>query len=67
MKIHNDKHISITVEDIKDLIIRGLYQEQGVSGIFKVNFEIERQFHSSSNIHDSDYEYALKGAEIWIS
>ena len=36
MKINSKQHISMTVNDVKDAIIKHLYRNQGISGIFDV-------------------------------
>ena len=39
MKINNKAHITMSDEDVKDAIIKYLYQNQGVSGIFNIEFK----------------------------
>lgn len=40
MLIHNKKHISLTPDDVKNMLIKQLYHNQGISGIFDVKFKL---------------------------
>ena len=66
MKINNKKHISLTAEDVKDLLIKQLYHSQGISGIFKIDFKIVRQAIPSQYPQDSNYINIFDGAEITV-
>lgn len=68
MKINNKKHISLTSEDVKDMLIKQLYHSQGISGIFKVDFKIVRQTIPSQSQYpqDSNYINIFDGAEITV-
>jgi hypothetical protein len=68
MKINNKKHISLTAEDVKDLLIKQLYHSQGISGIFDVKFKIVKQVIPSKSQYpqDSNYIHIFDGAEIIV-
>lgn len=40
MKINNKIHITLSSDDVKDMIIKQLYHSQGISGIFDVKFKL---------------------------
>ena len=65
MKINNKKHISLTTEDVKDLLIQQLYHSQGISGIFDVKFKIVNK-PIGLNIRDNMDHWVFDGAEIVI-
>ena len=65
MKINNKKHISLTAEDVKDLLIKQLYHSQGISGIFDVKFKIVNK-PIGTNIRDSMDHWVFDGAEIVV-
>ena len=66
MKIHNKTHITLSSNDVKDMIIKQLYHNQGISGIFDVKFKIEREFRKGIDPHDSDYIFIFNGAEVTV-
>ena len=61
MKINNKTHITMSDEDVKDAIIKYLYQNQGLSGIFDVQFKLK---YSHSGL-GSKCEF--NGAEVSVS
>jgi hypothetical protein len=65
MKINNKKHISLTAEDVKDLLIKQLYHSQGISGIFDVKFKIVNK-PIGTNIRDHMDHWVFDGAEIMV-
>jgi hypothetical protein len=65
MKINNKKHISLTAEDVKDLLIKQLYHSQGISGIFDVKFKIVNK-PIGTNIRDSMDHWVFDGAEVVV-
>ena len=42
MNIKNQMKISMSLTDIQDAIIKTLYREKGIDGIFSVKFNIKR-------------------------
>lgn len=67
MKIYNKSHIRMTDEEVKDAIIKYLYTNQGLSGIFDVKFKIrKRQIPSSQYPQDCNYVDEFDGAEIVV-
>jgi hypothetical protein len=66
MKITDKMHISLSVEDVKDLLIRQLYHSQGISGIFNVKFKIAKQKISSQHSQDCNCVGEFDGAEIIV-
>jgi hypothetical protein len=58
--IIEDKNIKLNPEEVKDLIIKALYQTQGISGIFDVQFKVERKF------IDSDYVFVFEGVDVKV-
>lgn len=65
MKINNKKHISLTSDDVKDLIIKALYHSQGVSGIFNVKFKLVNK-PIGINIRDAMDHWVFDGAEVTV-
>jgi hypothetical protein len=65
MKINNKKHISLSVEDVKNMLIKQLYHSQGISGIFDVKFNIVNK-PTGTNIRDSMDHWVFDGAEITV-
>jgi hypothetical protein len=65
MKINNKTHISMSEEDVKDAIIKYLYHNQGVSGIFDVKFKIVNK-PIGTNIRDSMDHWVFDGAEVVV-
>lgn len=57
MKINNKAHITMSDEDVKDAIIKYLYQNQGISGIFDVKFKVAK---------DNIDHWTFDGAEIEV-
>jgi hypothetical protein len=66
MQIHNKKHISLTSEDVKDMLIKQLYHSQGISGIFDVKFKIVNK-PIGTNIRDYMDNWVFDGAEITVN
>jgi hypothetical protein len=66
MKVNNKTHISMTDEDVKDAIIKYLYQNQGLSGIFDVKFKLRKQSIPSQYPQDCNYVNEFDGAEIMV-
>lgn len=44
MKTQNQIRVDMSSDDIKNAIIKYLYREQKISGIFSVNFRIVKQW-----------------------
>lgn len=66
MKINNKTHISLSSDDVQDMIIKQLYHSQGVSGIFNVKFKIVKQAIPSIHPQDCNYIHIFDGAEITV-
>lgn len=66
MEMNKKLHINMSVEDVKNAIVKYLYNSQGVSGIFDVKFKVEREFFKSVDPHDSDYRWIFDGADITV-
>ena len=66
MKINSKQHISMTVNDVKDAIIRHLYHNQGISGIFDVEFKLKKVTFPSQYPQDCNYRTEFDGAEITV-
>jgi hypothetical protein len=66
MKINSKQHISMTVNDVKDAIIRHLYRNQGISGIFDVEFKLKKVAFPSQYPQDCNYRTEFDGAEITV-
>jgi hypothetical protein len=66
MKINSKKHISLTAEDVKDLLIKQLYHSQGISGIFDVKFKIVNEPIPTHNYIDSIDHWVFGGAEVVV-
>lgn len=65
MKINNKTHITMSDEDVKDAIIKYLYQNQGLSGIFDVKFKVVNK-PIGVTIRDSMDHWEFDGAEITV-
>ena len=66
MKINNQKQISMTDQDVKDAIIKYLYHNQGISGIFDIEFKLKKVAFPSQYPQDCNYRAEFDGAEITI-
>ena len=66
MKINSKQHISMTVNDVKDAIIKHLYRNQGISGIFDVEFKLKKVAFPSQYPQDCNYRTEFDGAEITV-
>lgn len=64
MKVNNKAHISMTIEDVKDAIIKYLYYNQGLSGIFDVEFKITNK--PIGNNRDHMDHWVFDGAEVTV-
>jgi hypothetical protein len=53
-------------EDIKDAIIKYLYQNQGLSGIFDIEFKLKKVAFPSQYPQDCNYRTEFDGAEITV-
>jgi hypothetical protein len=53
-------------EDVKDAIIKHLYHNQGLSGIFTVKFKLRKRSYPSVNPQDINYVDEFDGAEIQV-
>jgi hypothetical protein len=65
MEINSKHHISMTVNDVKDAIIRHLYRNQGISGIFDVKFKVVNK-PIGLNTRDNMDHWVFDGAEITV-
>jgi len=63
MEIKTSKEIVLSAEDVENLIIKGLYHSQGLSGIFNIKFKIARELSEK----EGDYNFVFDGAEVKIS
>jgi hypothetical protein len=66
MKINNKTHITMSNEDVKDAIIKYLYQNQGLSGIFDVKFKLRQKQIPRNHPRDYGYVTEFDGAEIVV-
>jgi len=66
MKVNNKAHVSLTVNDVKDAIIKYLYQNQGLSGIFDVQFNLKKRAILSQYPQDCNYVTEFDGAEVTV-
>jgi hypothetical protein len=66
MKIISSSEIHLSTEDIQDLIVKGLYDSQGITGISDIKFVIDRRFFTADNPNNSDYYFVFNGANIRI-
>ena len=67
MKTQNQIRVDMSADDIKNAIIKYLYREQKISGIFDVKFNIKRkQVPGSSDPHDTWDVWILDGAEVIV-
>lgn len=66
MKINSKQHISMTSNDVKDAIIKHLYRNQGISGIFDIEFKLKKVAFLSQYPQDCNYRTEFDGAEITV-
>lgn len=67
MDIQNQIRVDMSADDIKNAIIKYLYREQKISGIFDVKFNIKRkQVPGSSDPYDTWDVWILDGAEVIV-
>jgi len=66
MKINNKTHIIMSDEDVKDAIIKYLYQNQGLSGIFDIKFKLAHRQIPTQYPPDCNYITEFDGAEIEV-
>jgi hypothetical protein len=66
MKINNKTHITMSDQDVKDAIIKYLYHNQGLSGIFDVEFKLKKVAFPSQYPQDCNYRTEFDGAEITV-
>jgi hypothetical protein len=65
MKI-NKNYIEFSAKEVEELIIKSLYETQGISGITNIKFKNTRTFRPSENPQQSDYVYEFDGIEIMV-
>ncbi len=65
MKINDKKHISLTAEDVKTMLVKQLYESQGISGIFDVKFKVVNK-PIGLNTRDNMDHWIFDGAEITV-
>jgi hypothetical protein len=53
-------------KDVKDAIVKYLYQNHGLSGIFDVNFKLRKRSYQSIHPQDCEYVTEFDGAEIEV-
>ena len=56
----------MTDQDVKDAIIKYLYHNQGISGIFDIEFKLKKVAFPSQYLQDCNYRTEFDGAEITI-
>jgi hypothetical protein len=67
MKIKFNKEISLSSDDVRDILIRHLHNDYNLSGIFDVKFAIRNKPIPGSDIHDTYDHWVFDGAEIRVS
>jgi hypothetical protein len=66
MKINNKTHITLTDEDVKTAIVKYLSDNQGLSGIFDIEFRIKNNPIPTHNYRDSIDHWVFDGAEVTV-
>lgn len=66
MKVNNKAHVTLNENDVKDAIIKYLYQNQGLSGIFDVKFKLKQKAIPSQYPQDCNYITEFDGAEVTV-
>lgn len=66
MKVNNKAHVTLNENDVKDAVIKYLYQNQGLSGIFDVQFKLRKRSIPSQHPRNCSYVYEFDGAEIMV-
>lgn len=68
MDIKFTKEVSLSEDDIKDIIIKYLHQHYNLSGIFDINFLIvNKPIPSTIYFHDTIDQWVFNGAKIRVS
>ena len=66
MKLNSKLHISMDDEEVKNALIKFLYDDKGISGIFDVKFKLRKRQIPSHHPQDCDYVTEFDGAEITV-
>ena len=67
MKIRFNKEISLSPDDVRDIIIRHLHSNHNLSGIFDVKFSVKNKPIPGADIHDAYDHWVFNGAEVKVS
>lgn len=65
MRVNNKAHITLTDNDVKTAIVKYLYENQGISGIFDVKFKVVNK-PIGVNIRDNMDHWVFDGAEVTV-
>lgn len=65
MKVNNKTHVTLSDEDVKTAIVKYLYLNQGLSGIFNVQFKVVNK---PIGVSTRDYmdHWVFDGAEVTV-
>ena len=67
MNLKITKEITLTADEIKDIIIRHLSVYHDLKGVFDINFKIGKKSYPSQYPQDCNYYEILTGATVRIS
>lgn len=66
MKVNNKAHVTLSDEDVKTAIVKYLYTNQGLAGIFDVQFKLRKRSTPSQYPQDCNYVTEFDGAEVTV-
>lgn len=67
MNLKITKEITLTDVEVRDIIVRYLHDHHGLSGIFDVDFIVEKKPYPSQYPQDCHYVTEFSGAKVRIS
>lgn len=67
MNLKITKEINLTDVEVRDIIVRYLHDQEGLSGIFDVDFILEKKSYPSQYPQDCHYITQFSGAKVRIS
>lgn len=67
MKIQNKKEISLSVQDVQNILFDHLTKEHELSGDFNFDFVVARKSFPSQYPSDSNYRHEFDGVKIVVT
>jgi|GEM_PF-4654261 len=67
MNLKITKEIKLTDIEVRDIIIKYLHDYHGLSGIFDIDFVLDKRSYPSQYVSDCHYKTEFAGAKVRIS